>query len=678
MAKTRAVTILHPLDLTGSVLDRSLTFNSESDRVEIGRASKRENKNLAPDHHNALFDSRVMSRTHAIIRASLEKKIIYIRDPGSMHGTWLNKEKIPIDKDVALSNGDVLTFGVEVVRGSDTFPPLEVRFECQWLESLAGAIQRPSHHTASNTFCVPDDDDSDEVECVSSADQPVAVDLTNDETSESNASSVRSDSENSRSVIEVPSPMTSPLRNNDSKDVRPTDSSAIHAQEALENSARPDNDRDVNSEQPLATPRMTPSSVGYESEDAGGENQYYDEYFGHSSDEDSNVVPDDWEMEEEREEYEEQGQEEDEEEEEEAVEDNTLPDLVSGSLESDAQVPKVPCDRSSRLLEAAVSLNGASPENQDEPRPAKVIPEYVPGSCGTQVPDSNPDPVPDNKLSSAAPQQQERPSHGTSCTVPFSSLNSSHTRHDAQPSFQPSGNLSDHYHSSLLHDSVFLSPLMQKPQSTPRFSLDPMPVPSSFPLSQSLYNDGPFATSPPMPHIIPSRTNTASGSAKSDFMPFMDPLAPMMPRASCDAAPNSNTAQSPVLNGWKTSEVDSKLTSPKKRKAAEIESDLVENDHSVTFSLEDQKLPNEENDLPDAQRQSIAAILNGPDSQLTTVSIPESTKETKEEERPSKMVKTSQGGGNLRSHAATAILGAMVGAVGTIAALASLPPDYFA
>lgn len=112
-------------------------------------------------------------------------------------------------------------------------------------------------------------------------------------------------------------------------------------------------------------------------------------------------------------------------------------------------------------------------------------------------------------------------------------------------------------------------------------------------------------------------------------------------------------------------------------------------DSDIAYSEEEteaQKLPNEDTQLPDAQPQSIAAILNGPDSQLTPVSIPESTrgaketkktKKTRENERPSKMVKTSHTG-SVRSHATTAILGAVVGAVGTIAALASLPPDYFA
>jgi hypothetical protein len=39
-----------------------------------------------------------------------------------MHGIWLNREKLPVDKDTIVNNGDVLTFGVEVVRGVGKLP----------------------------------------------------------------------------------------------------------------------------------------------------------------------------------------------------------------------------------------------------------------------------------------------------------------------------------------------------------------------------------------------------------------------------------------------------------------------------------------------------------------------------------------------------------------------------
>lgn len=70
-----AVVLLHPLDFSGPVFDRTLTFTSESDRIEIGRSSQRASKDLSPRPNNALFDSRVMSRVHAILRVSLNEKV---------------------------------------------------------------------------------------------------------------------------------------------------------------------------------------------------------------------------------------------------------------------------------------------------------------------------------------------------------------------------------------------------------------------------------------------------------------------------------------------------------------------------------------------------------------------------------------------------------------------------
>jgi hypothetical protein len=41
-----------------------------------------------------------------------------------MHGTWVNHKKIPVNEDVGILDGDVLTFGVEVIRGSGESNPI--------------------------------------------------------------------------------------------------------------------------------------------------------------------------------------------------------------------------------------------------------------------------------------------------------------------------------------------------------------------------------------------------------------------------------------------------------------------------------------------------------------------------------------------------------------------------
>lgn len=70
-----AVLTLIPLFQPDTLPFRSISFASDSDYVDIGRSSKREAKNLIPAHHNACFDSRVMSRNHARFGVCVEKKV---------------------------------------------------------------------------------------------------------------------------------------------------------------------------------------------------------------------------------------------------------------------------------------------------------------------------------------------------------------------------------------------------------------------------------------------------------------------------------------------------------------------------------------------------------------------------------------------------------------------------
>lgn len=598
----------------------------------------------------------------------------------------------------------------------DTFPPLEVRCESQFEQTRYAPTRRvyrqvtdplhrkeatpkASHQSASNTFSVPDDDD-DEYDNYGYDDEfdggehRAAVDLTADRASEPNGSSAGSDSDDSRSVVEVSSPMTSSPKNRDSKNVVFTDSSAaVPIQGAPNDSTKLNNGVDLDTEQPLATPRMTPPSDRYDSDNASYEDPYADEYFARNSDEEeSDAEPDDWDVAsvEGDEEEDETGNED--QENNEAVDAKFLPDPACQSSESNTNAQKVSRIRFSDLINAKDDFDDVPAVDCEQLPLVSTISEHG----GIQSSDLNL--LPETNFSGTGSQQAERQIHGPSF---YASLDSTYSSFEApkepQPPLQPSGNLPDHYRSNIFPTGTILPPIKPNIEHTPRYY--PGNITSySEPMGQ--YNDGPFATNQPIPDITVQRTHTTSGGAMADFMPFMDRLAPMMPRTSCDATlpvPESDmreniSAQSPELSDCKTSDVGPKPTSSKKRKAAEIESDPAEGDKldsDIAYSEEEteaQKLPNEDTQLPDAQPQSIVAILNGPDSQLTPVSIPESTrgaketkktKKTRENERPSKMVKTSHTG-SVRSHATTAILGAVVGAVGTIAALASLPPDYFA
>lgn len=192
------VVTLTPVYLPDTLPFRTLTLVEDGDCISVGRASKSESKQLIPAHNNAWFDSRVMSRNHADICASFEEKVlllsvlhvclgrtmlantslqrVLVSDNGSMHGTFINDEQIPLDEEIEIKSGDVLTFGNEVTRwpsmssnfrfttpslsialacslysclpisedgrprdpsnpfALDTFPPLKVRCECQWFD----------------------------------------------------------------------------------------------------------------------------------------------------------------------------------------------------------------------------------------------------------------------------------------------------------------------------------------------------------------------------------------------------------------------------------------------------------------------------------------------------------------------------------------------------------------
>lgn len=70
-----AVVTLFPVGEKEALPFRSLTFASANDTFSVGRASKREEKNMVPEHHNAYFDSRVMSRQHATLGVSADMKV---------------------------------------------------------------------------------------------------------------------------------------------------------------------------------------------------------------------------------------------------------------------------------------------------------------------------------------------------------------------------------------------------------------------------------------------------------------------------------------------------------------------------------------------------------------------------------------------------------------------------
>lgn len=216
MSARYLILTLHPVSSTDTFPYRALTFTPKFDTIPIGRASKSESKNLAPAENNGWFESRVMSRNHAMLRASLQNEDIYVCDCGSMHGTFVNQKKIPVDHDVTIRNGDILMFGNEVTRGSETFPPLQVRCQCEWFDiSKAPTVPVPEPekqvpNQSTNTFAVPDDDDDDDDDVVEIAPESTPPKLAPHPQFIILDSDTDSDSDDSR-LLDHQSPVTSPL-----------------------------------------------------------------------------------------------------------------------------------------------------------------------------------------------------------------------------------------------------------------------------------------------------------------------------------------------------------------------------------------------------------------------------------------------------------------------------------
>ncbi|KAI1418415.1 hypothetical protein F5Y13DRAFT_149122 [Hypoxylon sp. FL1857] len=189
---------------------RQFILSSQTPSIRIGRASKATTKGFVASIDNAWFDSPVMSRQHAELVLDCESvpKTIYIKDIGSLHGTFhtpwdgtRGESRLEQQKPVMLSNGDSLRFGTDIFRGSETFPPCFVDFFMIGQEQLPHNQSTPIVHLPANrVFTIPDDDldddddDDDDDDSVVETPMPPSrkvdaqrgpsIDLTQDETDE--------------------------------------------------------------------------------------------------------------------------------------------------------------------------------------------------------------------------------------------------------------------------------------------------------------------------------------------------------------------------------------------------------------------------------------------------------------------------------------------------------------
>ncbi|KAE8146512.1 hypothetical protein BDV25DRAFT_162331 [Aspergillus avenaceus] len=673
----KAIVTLYPVNISDNLPYRSLTFTSKSDYVTVGRASKRERKNLLPKNHNALFDSRVMSRNHAKLRVCPDTRVVYINDNGSMHGTFVEGKKVPDGQDIAIKSGDVVVFGTEVIRGHETFPPLKVRTVHQWFESddIAASDHKVSVQPkqATNTFCVPEDDDDYDTDIVHESGPTKEI-------IESSCESVGSDSEDS-SIMELSSPLTSPPKCGDllGSEQSPID---LDSQQA---------------EQPLATPRMTPPTI-----------QTLNQAHGKEPDQDVHIICDS---------------------------DHRSTQIWSDEENSVSEASDF--DHERRYFCA----DDIDSEDDSMSRSSLEFDMEETGSVTNSV-ELNPSPLmgvlqgPSKALDrsdydmsnysakyghfeerNTVEHSQDLSGHiVTNCRVELPMVNPGSANMDVHktsvPYLQPSGKVFDHSLAGFPCDTYTPTVEWQPPSQDPAYILHAhaayRPVSLQDPYSPRIpYKDGPFVNS--LTNIVDdsNRVNSLAPvplkhacvdvekpEIRTDAVTKYD----QVDLSSCHldrALEDEQHARLPLLDVGKPPLEASAAPRPSlKRKAVDMESDShVENDSnnqkialptSVDLSIETRAVENDDSYLPDAQPQPTAPGVDDTSLQLSEMHDTQNYDRTDasspaESERPVKRLKTSQSGKvSFKSHATTAAFGAVVGAIGTIAVLASLPADYFA
>ncbi|KAK5045236.1 hypothetical protein LTR84_009342 [Exophiala bonariae] len=170
---------IQDVEYIDSIAVRHIVLSEPDWSIKIGRGSSTGDDALRPAENNAWFDSRVMSRNHAVLRADPTTKEIFIEDTDSMHGTQCSGSRLIPNVLELIRPHDSLIFGADVIRGSAQFRALKVSIDyswsdrkddhqdsqsTQWLCSSKDGEILPVSTSFPNTFATPgySDDDADQ------------------------------------------------------------------------------------------------------------------------------------------------------------------------------------------------------------------------------------------------------------------------------------------------------------------------------------------------------------------------------------------------------------------------------------------------------------------------------------------------------------------------------------
>ena len=204
------------LEFAEDVGDRTIVLEHPHYEITVGRGNPSDSA-IAPKKDNLFFTSKVVSRNHAIISADPITKKVFIRDTGSMHGTYVGSTRITKHR-YEIKEHEIITFGQQVIRGVDTFEPLRLSPSWMWPRSVLERKATGENESRNNIFTISYSDDESEVDIsdeepqfVSSKRVSAVVELAEEESmfEPVKTSSIEASPQSKKSVNLVDSPPTS-------------------------------------------------------------------------------------------------------------------------------------------------------------------------------------------------------------------------------------------------------------------------------------------------------------------------------------------------------------------------------------------------------------------------------------------------------------------------------------